>query len=101
MFWREQKKFNNKNDYFESNDFICNSKDISDGNSHLWNQKYSLPFTKVLGFKACRVTSKIIGVGSTERSWGDVKTIKSGKRSALGSDFFDNQSIVYTYYCIE
>ena len=41
--------------------------------------KYSLPFTKVLGFVACRVTSKVLGIGAADRSWGDVKTIKFGK----------------------
>ena len=34
-------------------------------------------------------------------SCGDVKTIKSGKRSALGSDISEKQSIVYTSACIE
>ena len=58
------------------NIFIWNSKDITDGNSHLWHQKYSLPSTKFLGFVACRVTSKIIEIVSAERSWGDFKTIK-------------------------
>ena len=44
---------------------------------HLWHKKYSLPSTKVLGFVAFRVTSKILGIGSAERSWGYVKTIIS------------------------
>ena len=78
-FWGEYKKINNKNDTFESNEFIWNSKDICDFNSHLWHKKYSLPSKKVLGFVACRVTSKILGIGSVEHSWGDVKKIKSGK----------------------
>ena len=47
------------------------------------------------------MTSKILGIGSADRSWGDVKTIKSGKRSALGSDISEKQSIVYTSACIE
>ena len=67
---------------------------------HPWHHKYSLPYTKVLGVVAYRVTSKIIGIGSAERSWGDVKTIKSAKRSALGSDIYEKQIIVYTYDCI-
>ena len=71
---------------FDADEFIRKSKDIRDGNSHLWHQKYSLPFTKVICFVACRVTSKVLGIGVTERSWGDVKTIKSGKRSAIISD---------------
>ena len=44
---------------------------------------------------------KIIGIGSADRSWGDVKIIKSGKRSAIGSDISENQSIVYKSVCIE
>ena len=41
------------------------------------------------------------GIGSAERSWGDVKTIKLGKRSALVSEISDKQSIVYTSVCIK
>ena len=40
-------------------------------------------------------------MGSVERSWGDVKTIKPGKRSALGSETREKQSIVYTSACIK
>ena len=72
-FWSEYTLFNHKNDPFDSDDFICKSKDITDGNSHLWNHKYSLPSTTVLGFVAFRVTAEILGIGSAERSWGDVK----------------------------
>ena len=60
-----------------------------------------LPFAKVLGVLAYRITSEIIGIGSAERSWGDFKTIKPVKISALGSDIYEKQSIVYTYTCIE
>ena len=69
--------------------------------SDLWHQKHSLTWTKVLGFIACRVTSKFLGIGSVERSWCDIKTIKSGKISAIISDISWKQSIVYTYDCIE
>ena len=58
----------NHNHYpFDSDEFIWSSKDIADGNSHLWHQKNSLPSTKVLGAVACRVTSKTIIIGSAER----------------------------------
>ena len=98
---RNCKDLNHENDPFDSNELIWNSKYIRDGNSHLWNHKYSLPPKKVFGFVACRVTSKILGVGSVERSWGDVKTIKLGKRPALGSEISEKQSIVYTGTCTE
>ena len=64
-------------------------------------KKYSLPFTKVLVFVALRVTSKVLGIGAAERSWGYVKTIKSGKGYAISSDVSEKQSIVYTSACVE
>ena len=67
-FWREYSKLNHKNDTFDSNEFICNSRDITDSTSNPWHQKYSLPSNKVLGFVACRVTSKILGIGYGDRS---------------------------------
>ena len=66
-------KFNHKNDPFDINEFIWNSKDIIDGDSHVWHQNYSLPSTKVLGFVACRVALKQIGIESAESSWGGVQ----------------------------
>ena len=48
----------------------------------------------------CRVTSKAIGIGAAEISWGDVNTIKYGKISAIRSDVSDKQSIIYAYACI-
>ena len=101
IFCTEYTEFDNKIGSFDADEFIRKIKDIRDGNSHLWHQKYSLPCTKVLGFVACRVTSKVIGIGAAERSWGDVKTIKSGKRSVISSDVSEKQSIVYTSTCIE
>ena len=62
--------------------------------------KILLPSTKVICFLACRVTSKFLGIGSADHSWSDVKAIKSGKRSALVSDIYEKQSIVYTPSCI-
>ena len=48
-----------------------------------------------------QVTSKILGIVSSGRSWDDIKTIKWGKISALGSDISEKQSIVYTSDSIE
>ena len=101
VFWTEYSAFDNKVGSYDADEFIWKSKDISDGNRHLWHQKYSLPFTKVLGFFACRFTSKVLGIGAAEQSWGDVKTIKYGKRSAISSDVSEKHSIVYTSACIE
>ena len=101
LFWTDYTAFDNKIGSFDADEFLWKIKDIRDGNSHLWHQKYSLPFTKVIGFVASRVTSKVLGIGAAERSWGDVKIIKSGKRSAISSDVSEKQSIFYTSACIE
>ena len=55
-FWNEYTNLNNKNGTFDSDGLIWKNKDIQNGNSHLWYHKYSLIFTKVLGFVAYRVT---------------------------------------------
>ena len=55
------------------------SKYIIYVNSYLWHQKYYLPCSRVLGFVACRVTPKILGIVDDKRFWGDVKTIKLEK----------------------
>ena len=43
----------------------------------------------------------MLGIGSAEHSWGDVKTIKSGNISALGSEISNKQIIVYISACIK
>ena len=101
IFWTEYTDFDNKNSSFYGDEFIWNIKDIRDGNSHLWHQKYSLPCAKVLVFVVCRVTSTVLGIGAVDRYWGDVKPIKYGKISAVSSDVSEKQSIVYTYAYIE
>ncbi len=37
--------------------------DAVNGNSFVWHQHYSLPYTKILGFIACHTTSKQLGIG--------------------------------------
>ena len=76
IFCTDYNDFYNKNGKFDGNEFIWKSEDIRDGNNHLWHQKHSLPCTKVLGLIACRVTSIVLGIGASERSWYDVNTIK-------------------------
>ena len=81
--------FDNNNGSFDGDRFIWKIEDIRYGNIHLWHQKYSPPYTKVLGFVACSVTSKVLAVDAAERSKGDVKTIKYAKRSDIISDVSD------------
>ena len=101
IFWTKYTEFDKNIGSFDGDEFIREKKDIRDGNSHLWHQKYSFPCTKVLGFVACRVTSKVLDVGEVERSWVDIKKIKYSNRYAINSDVSEEQSIFYTYACIE
>lgn len=94
LFWTEFEDFRNQRGEF-SNLARFRSKEARAGKSHLWHEKYSLPYTKVLGYIACRVTSKNGGIGPCERGWGDVKYIADGKRFNLGESL-ENRSIIYT-----
>ncbi len=49
-----------------------------------WHKYYSA-HTKVLQVLACRVCSKILGIGSAKRSWKKIKKNMSGDRSRLSS----------------
>ena len=66
-FWDEWSSFQNKLGFF-ARAHIWKVKDATEGISHRWHQKHLLPFTKALGFVACRVTSKTLGIGVSERS---------------------------------
>jgi len=95
-FWKEFSDFQNKTGVYGLRPGRFLLPDAINGNSHLWHELYSLPYTSVLGFVACRVTSKRLGVGSAERSWADVKQIKDGKRSNLGGTSLEKRAILFT-----
>jgi hypothetical protein len=94
-FWDEFRDFTTKTGPFSSMN-RWNVPDVDNGKSYLWHQKYSLHHTGVLGFVACRTTLKILGIGAAERSWGDVKTLKSNKGSHLSNLKIEKHSIIYT-----
>ena len=79
MFWLEFKDFQHKTGPFdEEARWLTNTALV--GKSHVWNELYSLPYTGVLCFIACRVYDKTLRIGPCERSWGYVNNIKTGKR---------------------
>ena len=99
-FWNEWKAFQLKLAPFRNRD-IWNVPTAVQGKSHLWHSNYSLYETQVLGFVACRTTSKSLGIGPAERSWGDVKYLGQGKRSNLASSRLEKQAVCYTHSCLE
>ncbi len=83
--WNEFKAFQNcTHPYHEPSHWA--SYNVTQGNSYLRHEMYSIPYTLVLGFVACHVTSKLCGIGPAKRSWGRVKQIKDGKRSHRSSE---------------
>jgi hypothetical protein len=72
-----------------------------DGQSHLWHQTHTSAYYKELGSVACRVTSKLLGIGSAERAWGDVKHLKNGQRSHLCHRTTEQASIVFGTACLD
>jgi hypothetical protein len=50
-----------------------------------WHHTWTLPRTKVLGKLACLNLSKILGIGTAERNWKQVKKNKYGDRANLGN----------------
>lgn len=94
-WWNEYKAFKNKTYPFDK-PHIWNSIDVVERRTWIWMEKYALPYTKVLGFVGCRVTSKTLGIGPCERSWGALKSIKTGKRSAIKAESIEKRTILYT-----
>ena len=45
---------------------------------------------------ACLVTSKTLGIGPCERVWGNLKTIKDGKRKHRSGKSTEKRTVLYT-----
>jgi hypothetical protein len=95
LFWDEFKAFRNKTGPFEKQN-RWNSASARMGCSHIWHEKYSKPYTKVVGKVGCKSTSPNPGIGPCERNWGGVKGIKSGNRALISGKATAKRAIVYT-----
>jgi hypothetical protein len=93
-FWDEFKAFCNQTEPFHQ-PARWSTSDVLNGRSHLWHEKYSVPYTKLLGYVACRVTSKLCGIGPAERCWSAVKQVKKNKRSHLSGKSTEKKSVIY------
>ena len=100
-FWEELDNFRNKKRGYANRNFIWENQDIRQGDSYVWHKKNSLKFTEILGAFACRVCSKILGIGAAERSWGDVKHLKTNKRAHLSGIKVKKQATIFGATCIE
>ena len=96
-FLTEYGDFINKRNAF-ARDHIWITAQEPDLKAYRWHQKYSLPVTKVLGRLACLVLSKILGIGTAERNWKQVKAVKSGQRVNTMMNKTTKQVLVYAQY---
>jgi hypothetical protein len=96
-FMEEYGEFTNKHGMFAcDNIWIMASNE--NAKAYQWHYKYSLPRTKVLGKLACLVLSKILGIGTAEMNWKQVKAVKSGQRVYSSIDKTKKQVLIYTQY---
>jgi hypothetical protein len=84
-FMEEYGDFTNKHGMFARDNIWIMAAD-EHAKAYQWHYKYSQPTTKVLGKLACLVLSTILGIGTTERNWKQVKAVKSGQRVNTGID---------------
>ena len=78
-FWPEYQDFKSKTNCFDHDEYMWQSSYLHYNQSHLLHNTFSRPTTKHLGCLACIVSSKPLGIGSAERCWGTVKTVKGGQ----------------------
>ncbi len=101
-FWTEFEEFQSKTGVYKNREYIFkNHADLLNSRVFIWHKKETLRFTNIFGRFACRVCSKILGIGSAERSWGDVKHLKVNKRSHLSGERVKKQATIFGTSCIE
>ena len=66
--------------------------------AYKWHHKYSYHQMKVLGKLACLGLSNILGIGTAERNWKQVKAVKSGLHVNTTIDKTKKQVLVYVQY---
>jgi hypothetical protein len=101
IFWGEWADFHNMCGPVYSKPYIKNSQHLRNGDSHYWHAQFTEPFTEVLGWVACRVTSKLLGIGSCERAWSAVKFLKDKQRSHLSAEKIARQATIFSSTSIE
>jgi hypothetical protein len=100
-YWNEWDSFNSRSGPFQSDKPCWSSGNIDNNATAKWHKTNSWYKTEYLGKFACRVTSKIVGIGNAERCWGDLKTLKTGKRSHLSSAATSKAATVYGTACAD
>jgi len=96
-FYEEYGDFTNRRGVFDRENIWIMAAD-DNCKAYRWHFKYSYQQTKVLGKLACLVLSKILGIGTAERNWKQVKAVKSGQRVNTSIDKTRKQVLIYAQY---
>jgi hypothetical protein len=100
-FWVEWEQFQQRAGDGFGRPWIWESPELRAGRSFEWHKLNSIPYTGVLGRLACRVCSKILGIGAAERAWGDVKHLKDGQRAHLQVNSLRKQTTLFGAACMD
>jgi hypothetical protein len=97
-FFDEHQKFVNQTGILKSDTmwYVAGNSDFVV--ACCWHHTWMLSATKVLGKLACLVLSKIVGIGTAKRNLKQVKKIKDGDRSNLGTKVTSKITNVYGQY---
>jgi hypothetical protein len=96
-FMEEYDDFINRRNMFARDNIWIISTDHA-MKAYKWHHKYSYHQTKVLEKLACLVLSKILGIGTTEWNWKQVKAVKSSQRVNTTINKTKKQVLVYAQY---
>ena len=94
VFWKEHGDFWHHCGLYNEDHLWITAADPST-QSHRWHQMYSLTRSTVLGKLACLVLSKILGTGTAECNFKQIKAAKKGQRANLGNDKAKKQVLIH------
>lgn len=97
-FWEQHRQFSSKSGNVFGNDYIWDDPFIQQNRSYFWHLKHTLSTVVPFGPVAAKAGSKILGIGSAERAWKDVKQLKQGNRSHLSGPAVEKQATMYGAY---
>ena len=80
--WTEHGQFTSHTGVFDKNYYWVIAEDPK-VSAHAWHFTYSMPIIDILVRVGCIVISKVLGIGSIERSWKAKNQMKDGKLNKL------------------
>jgi len=95
--WQEYSDFTLRLGRFKGNDMWYIAEQPATA-AHTWHKTYSVACTEILGRLGCIVTSKILGIGTAERNWKQIKAVKTGQRTTLCAEKCKQQALIYGRY---